>query len=383
MLRWPEGLDAQRFLYQYWQKAPLFLPQALPDLVSPLDPDELAGLACDPDIESRIVIENSDPPWSLENGPFEPERFARLPQTGWSLLVQDLDKHLPDTALLRDGFRFLPDWRFDDLMASYAPPGGSVGPHVDAYDVFLIQGRGRRRWQVDPSPRSNRRVPGSRLDLLADFRAIHEWVAEPGDVLYLPPGAAHHGVALDDCITWSVGFRSPLAADVMSALADTAPARAVRYADSDLVPEEAADGLIDDRAVARFRRLIEDAVLYEPGCLRETLGCLLTEPKSWLHPSAPETPVREPALRAHLAAGGGLSKHPMSLTARSRRERGWTLFANGRALQVDPSLESVVKALCAETGWPGEEVSEWLDQPGGSGLILDLLADGTLELSEL
>lgn len=187
MLRWPEGLDAQRFLYQYWQKAPLFLPQALPDLVSPLDPDELAGLACDPDIESRIVIENSDPPWSLENGPFEPKRFARLPQTGWSLLVQDVDKHVPDTTRLREGFRFLPDWRFDDLMASYAPPGGSVGPHVDAYDVFLIQGLGRRRWQVDPSPRSNRRVPGTRLDLLADFHAIHEWVAEPGDVLYLPP----------------------------------------------------------------------------------------------------------------------------------------------------------------------------------------------------
>lgn len=380
MLRWPEGLDVQCFLFEYWQKKPVFLPRALAAFSSPLDPDELAGLACDPDIESRIVMENSDPPWSLENGPFDPERITRLPQTGWSLLVQDVDKHLPETGRLRDAFRFLPDWRFDDLMVSFAPPGGSVGPHVDAYDVFLVQGLGRRRWQVDPLPRSNRRIPGTSLDLLADFHAIHEWIAEPGDVLYVPPGAAHHGVALDDCITWSVGFRSPLAADVISALADTPAARAVRYSDPDIVPEETADGLIDDRAVARFRRLVEDAVLYEPGCLRETLGRLLTEPKSWLHPPAPDAPVREPAVRAHLAAGGGISKHPMSLMARTRRDRGWTLFANGRALALDPSLESVAEALCAESAWPAQQVSGWMDRPGGSALILDLLADGTLEM---
>jgi 50S ribosomal protein L16 3-hydroxylase len=380
MLHWPEGLDVERFLYEYWQKKPVFLPRAIPSFDSPLDPDEVAGLACEPGIESRIVMENSDPPWTLENGPFEPERFGRLPQTGWSLLVQDVDKHVPESNRVRAGFRFLPDWRFDDLMVSFAPPGGSVGPHVDAYDVFLVQGLGRRRWHVDPSPRSRRRIPGTPLDLLADFQAVHEWVAEPGDVLYLPPGAAHHGVALDHCITWSVGFRSPLAADVIAALADTATARAVRYADSDMVPEEAADGLIHDRAVARFRRWLEDAVLHESGCLRETLGCLLTEPKSWLHPPAPEAPVREPGLRDHLDAGGGLSKHPMSLMARSRRERGWTLFANGRALAVDPSLESVAAALCAESAWPAERVSDWLGRPGGSALILDLLADGTLEL---
>ncbi len=379
MLRWPAGLDPAGFLHQHWQKTPLFLRGGLPGFRSPLDPDELAGLACDPQIESRLVLEHGDPPWQLEHGPFDPERLARLDETGWSLLVQDIEKHVPATGVLGESFRFLPDWRLDDLMASFAPPGGSVGPHVDAYDVFLVQGLGRRRWLVDATPGSRRRMPGTALDLLADFRPDREWIAEPGDVLYLPPGAAHHGIALEPCITWSVGFRSPTAGDLLAALADAEAVRDARYADPDLVAGEVADGLISDRAIARFRRLLEDSATHLPGLLEDTVGRLLTEPKSWLQPPVPEAPPREPELRAHLAGGGTLARHPMALVARTPGDRGWILFANGQAYPAAPALEPVVRGVCQGSTWPASTVAGWLDLPGGTGLILDLLAEGVLE----
>ena len=382
MIRWPEGLDPAGFLHEYWQKKPLFIRGGLAGFRSPLDPDELAGLACESQVESRLVIERGEPAWQLEHGPFDPDRLARLDDTGWSLLVQDIEKHVPPIGALREPFRFVPDWRLDDLMASFAPPGGSVGPHVDAYDVFLVQGLGRRRWLVDAAPASLRRLPGTPLGLLADFRPKQEWIAEPGDVLYLPPGAAHHGVALDACVTWSVGFRSPTVSDLLAALADAPAARDTRYADPDLVAEEVAGGLIGERAVARFRRLLEDSATHLPGLLENTLGRLLTEPKSWLQPPVPDPPPRAPDVHDHLARGGTLARHPMALLARTPAECGWLLFANGRAYPASPVLEPVVTALCTTDTWPPDAVAEWLELPGGTALVLDLLAEGALEIVE-
>ena len=176
------------FLQHYWQQKPLLIRQALAnDALPTLSPDELAGLACETDIESRLILEKDGPhPWQLENGPFDAERFASLPESHWTLLVQDVDKFVPQVAELLQWFRFVPDWRIDDVMISYAIDQGSVGPHVDNYDVFLLQIHGRRRWRISTQPIADDNfIPDIPLNILQQFDAEQEWLLEPGDMLYL------------------------------------------------------------------------------------------------------------------------------------------------------------------------------------------------------
>ena len=196
--RLPGGMPVETFLRDYWQKKPLVIRQAFSDGVRcPVDADELAGLACEQAVESRIVVEEENGhPWQLHNGPFSTERFTSPPAGNWTLLVQGLDHWVPEVADILDDFRFIPNWRLDDIMASYAPPGGSVGPHYDQYDVFLVQAQGHRRWQFGgqcggQSPR----IGGTPLRILKDWQPEQNVVLEPGDMLYLPPGIGHHGVS--------------------------------------------------------------------------------------------------------------------------------------------------------------------------------------------
>jgi 50S ribosomal protein L16 3-hydroxylase len=201
------ALDVRRFLAHYWQRRAVCIRQAFPGMTAPLTPAQLFALAARDEVESRLVTAYSGR-WRLAHGPFG---IAELPgprRAHWTLLVQGVDLHEPRVAALAAAFRFLPMARFDDVMISYAGPGGGVGPHVDQYDVFLLQAQGRRRWRIatafDP-----RLVEGLPLRVLAHFRAEQEWVLEPGDMLYLPPGVAHEGVAVDACMTVSIGFRLP------------------------------------------------------------------------------------------------------------------------------------------------------------------------------
>jgi 50S ribosomal protein L16 3-hydroxylase len=196
-----------RFMREVWQRRPLLIRQALPAFASPVSRDQLFELAARDDVESRCVSALRGH-WRLAHGPFERSSLPPLARSNWTLLVQGLDLHLPAAHELLQRFRFIPDARLDDLMASYATDGGGVGPHVDSYDVFLIQAHGRRRWRISRQ-RDRALVDGLPLAILADFRPSAEWVLEPGDVLYLPPGVAHDGVALGECITLSVGFRAP------------------------------------------------------------------------------------------------------------------------------------------------------------------------------
>lgn len=212
------GLSTEEFLRGYWQQRPLLIRGAIPDFVNPIDADELAGLACEPGVRSRLVLGHPDRrDWSVEYGPFEPERFSELPDTAWTLLVSELEHYWPEGPDWLRRFDFIPRWRRDDLMISYAVRDGSVGPHIDAYDVFLFQAQGRRRWQIqEPPPRSPICLPALPLAILRRFEATSEWVLEPGDMLYLPPGIPHLGMALDDdCMTWSIGFRAPAWRDLV------------------------------------------------------------------------------------------------------------------------------------------------------------------------
>lgn len=200
-------LPVGEFMRRYWQKWPLLVRQAIPALRPPVTRERLFALAAREEVEARLVTWFGGR-WRLAHGPFAAGRLPSLRRHGWTLLVQGVDLHDAAAGEFLARFRFLPDARLDDLMASYATDGGGVGPHVDSYDVFLVQTHGRRRWRIGLS-RDRRTVAGLPLQILADFRPTHEWVLEPGDLLYLPPGVAHEGVALGECITCSIGFRAP------------------------------------------------------------------------------------------------------------------------------------------------------------------------------
>ncbi|MEC8619282.1 MAG: cupin domain-containing protein [Pseudomonadota bacterium] len=210
---------ADEFLQEYWQQKPLLIRQALPGYISAISPDELAGLALEEEVESRLVVGGGNN-WSLRHGPFTEQDFLDLPQQDWTLLVQAVDLWVPQVQQLLELFAFLPLWRLDDVMVSFACPGGSVGPHFDQYDVFLLQVAGTRRWQIGGQCDGSTPLKADcQIRMLESFSSREEWLLEPGDMLYLPPGIAHWGVAESECLTYSIGFRSPNIADLLADLA--------------------------------------------------------------------------------------------------------------------------------------------------------------------
>ena len=219
-IQFPGDLDQAAFLKEYWQQKPLYMPQAWPDFDNPLPAEELAGLALEEAFPSRIVERHSPDKWTVRQGPFSENDFAALEDKHWSLLITDIEKHLPDFMQYVQPFRFIPDWRFDDFMISYAPPGGSVGPHVDDYDVFLIQARGQRSWELEgefralPTPEEEL-ISGTDLRLIKNFKTRESYLCQEGDILYLPPRLGHHGIARTECMTWSMGFKAPCFNDML------------------------------------------------------------------------------------------------------------------------------------------------------------------------
>ncbi len=213
------GLTPAQFMAEYWQKKPLLIRGAMPDFRGLLDPSELAGLACEAEVPSRLI--QFDPArqqegkgWEVRQGPFDDEDFTSLPPQHWTLLVQGVNHVLPEAQALLSQFNFIPNARLDDVMVSYAPTGGGVGPHIDSYDVFLLQGAGKRRWRISQQT-DLRLIADAPLRILSHFVSEQEWVLEPGDMLYLPPNVAHWGIAEDDeCMTYSIGFRAPAAREL-------------------------------------------------------------------------------------------------------------------------------------------------------------------------
>jgi 50S ribosomal protein L16 3-hydroxylase len=271
-------LSVREFMRRHWQRRPALIRAALPGVQPPLSAAQLFALAARGDVESRLVSTFGGR-WQLRHGPFARRTLPARKRAGWTLLVQGVDRHDPAAAALLARFRFLPDARLDDLMISYASDGGGVGPHVDSYDVFLLQVRGRRCWRISRQ-RNLESVAGMPLKLLAEFRATQQWVLEPGDLLYLPPGVAHEGTAVGgDCMTCSIGFRAPRYRDVLERWFDAAletPALQRQCRDAGLAtraPARLPAAMVED-VFERMRRL-------RPGrahAVRALLG-LLSEPK--------------------------------------------------------------------------------------------------------
>lgn len=217
-----DPLDLATFLQDYWQQKPILLRNALPDFEAPILPEELAGLSLEEEIESRIVVQHGEQDYELKRGPFSEEDYSQLPEENWTLLVQGCDRLLPEVADILNDFDFLPRWRIDDIMISYATKGGNVGPHFDHYDVFLLQAAGQRKWKLTTQDcvESNY-LQGVDLRLMETFTVEQEFVLNPGDILYLPPKVGHHGVAMDDqCMTFSVGYRSYRGQELWDSLGD-------------------------------------------------------------------------------------------------------------------------------------------------------------------
>jgi 50S ribosomal protein L16 3-hydroxylase len=318
----PLGMPAADFLRDYWQKRPLLIRNAFPGFESPISPDDLGALSLEANALSRLILwDRTTDQWRVETGPLPEDRFDRVPERDWTLLVQDVDKWDPDVRALIDHFDLLPRWRIDDVMISFAVEGGSVGAHIDQYDVFLLQGLGHRHWQIDANPEQSAEFrDDAPIKLLKSFTPSHEWTLGPGDMLYLPPGLGHHGVARDACLTFSLGMRAPSKAELIEdfalELASTADERD-RYADPDLAaPNDPFE--IDAAAVDRVKRTLGSMAGHgdaDDALLRRWFGRFITRYRVSGDIKPPKkTPTRAEFDEA-IAAGGTAQRHPFSRVA--------------------------------------------------------------------
>jgi 50S ribosomal protein L16 3-hydroxylase len=341
--------DCGSFLREHWQKRPLLIRNAWRSWSNPLHPDELAGLACEDEVESRLVT-NQDGRWALEHGPFEEERFGLLGKQGWTLLVQAVDQYVPEVAALLEPFRFVPNWRIDDVMVSYAADGGGVGPHFDQYDVFLVQGLGRRRWRIGAHcDQASELLPNDDLRLLAKFEAMEEWILEPGDILYVPPGIGHEGVAVgDDCMTYSIGFGAPSRGELIGNWSEHLLGEIQeedRYSDPELEVQD-NPGEIRAAVIAKLHSMVTERMLDRDSFAR-WFGQYSTTPKYPDLDWRPE-PIGLEDLRERLHRHPRLCRNPASRFSFVRQRAGsLLLFADGECFECCDEEAAFAEQLCA------------------------------------
>lgn len=373
-----------QFLDRHWQIAPLVVRGAAPGVSPALTPEAVARLACRDDVDSRLVLDRGGRRrWEVRFGPFTPREFARLPRTRWTLLVQEVDRLVPEAAEVLEHFRFLPNWRIDDLMVSYAADGGSVGPHVDDYDVFLIQAWGRRRWRIGSEPVGREvLVPGLELRVLASFRTDRAWVLEPGDMLYLPPRVPHHGTAIGPCMTYSVGLRAPSHQDIVAgflAHAVEAIDPSLRYADPDL-RRRRNPGRVDPAEVDRAHRILLEAVSSRRR-FAEWFGRFVTEPRREVHEAPRARPLTGSELVRALRDGAELRRSAVSRFAYVDRPRGAIeLFVGGRHYPLARGAAAAGRLLCGRGRLSAAALGAHLGRRGIAALLAEICNRGFLVL---
>lgn len=347
------GLTTRDFLRDYWQKRPLLVRQAIPGFGKLLDRPDLLELACRDDAESRLVRQSAGR-WHVAHGPQDPDRLARLPKRNWTVLVQGVNLMVPEADALMRAFNFIPYARLDDLMVSFAPTGGGVGPHFDSYDVFLIQGLGTRRWEIG-AQQDKTLVPGAPLRILKHFQPEETWDLEPGDMLYLPPQYAHNGVALTDCMTWSVGFRAYPASDIVARfldhLQDNLAVEGV-YTDPDLKPTD-HPGKIPGAMLKAFRDMLR-AIEWSKRDVEHFVGAYLSEPKANVFFDPPARPM---AFKRFLSEA---PRRGLAMDIRSSLlYRRHAFYMNGEHAEVDPAHVQTLRTLADRralpAGFPADE----------------------------
>ncbi len=365
------GLTVNEFLRDYWQKKPLLIRGALPQFQGLLDPQQLIDLACTEDVQARLVTQRGGN-FDLQYSPFEPDDFKKIKKSCWTVLVQGLNHNLPSATELLKPFAFIPHARLDDLMVSYAPKGGGVGPHFDSYDVFLLQGMGHRRWQISTQA-DQTLIEGAPLRILKDFKVEQEWILAPGDMLYLPPHCAHNGVAEDDCMTYSIGFRTPayqeLAEQFLVYLQDRICVEGM-YADPDLKTQNHPSEISAD-----MLRQVSDAikqVRWDKEDIANFLGCYLSEPKPHIYFDAPVKPLNSKKFSKAIHDKGLM----LNLKSQMLSHAG-SIFMNGESTPVSPSNYDLLRTLADERELPAindcpEELLELLYQWYLDGYIFPL-----------
>ena len=335
----PGSLDVGRFMRRNWQRAPLLVRGAFPAFADPLSPAQVLALARSRDAQSRLV-ERRGREWIVEHGPLAAARLKRLAGRDWTVLVQDTNHFSREAESLLARFDFIPHARIDDVMVSYAVPGGGVGPHVDSYDVFLLQGRGRRRWRISRQ-KDLSFVPGLDLRILRRFEPEEEWVLEAGDMLYLPPGVAHDGIAETECLTWSIGFRAPSDRELVAGFLDFLHERLSpqgHYADPGSAPAR-HPGEIPATLEAHIARTVS-AIRWSAADLREFAGRFLSEPKAHVYFTPPPAPLSRAAFEKRAARSG------IALDARARLLFSGTMFfLNGERVEVAPAARALARRL--------------------------------------
>lgn len=373
-------IDTATFLTEFWQKKPLLIRQGFPDFTHPLSADELAGLSLEEEVESRLVLETPGiaPYWKLRRGPFVEADFAALPKTHWTLLIQAVDRFIPEVASLLDHFDFIPQWRVDDVMISYAVKQGSVGPHYDNYDVFLYQAVGRRKWSLtsqDCNPENY--LNHVDLRIMDKFMVEEEYILEPGDMLYLPPHVGHHGVSLsDDCMTYSFGYRSYQSLELWTSFGDyllEQGQKTALYSDPNWADNNATS-LIPQQAWLNAKQIMQQ-LLDDEEQLKTWFGCFASSLDQQAEQQLPMPLTDEESDELSVFVEELLASQGLMRDASCRfayQDDPLSLFINGRQWCIDGVSPELVKFSANHRCLTIQDVQPFLKQNDNQLFLYEL-----------
>lgn len=343
-----DNFSVETFRSDIWQKSPAVIKGMFPEFQDPLNADELAGLALEPGVDSRVIQCNRGT-WNLSHGPFE--QYDQLGDSHWTLLVQAVNEHYPPAREIINAFQWMPSWRLDDLMVSFSTPQGGVGPHIDQYDVFIIQGDGKRRWQVGAKGNYQERTPHPDLKQIEAFEPIIDEVLECGDVIYIPAGFPHEGTAITPSLNYSVGFRAPSQAELLSSLADFAlefDKLGSRYTDSQesLFAQSNRSDFLPEEAIERIQNMLQDAVQDKTLIAQVAAKVLSTNPRPPLQ-FWPEINIAPPELIRMLAQSDGWLTAPglRWLFTSGQVSEPRAVYIQGTKFKSTPAVESLFKHI--------------------------------------
>lgn len=378
------GFDINDFLGNYWQKKPLYIPQLFSGFEDPISPEELAGLAMEADCESRLVEGNNPEDWAVSHGPFAEDRFTSLPQEAWTLLVQAVDQWNEPVYELKQLFKFLPQWRLEDIMVSFAAHGSGVGPHFDYYDVFLVQGSGQRKWQVGPKYTAKSKTKNcSGLSILGEFEVTDEYLLQSGDALYIPPQYGHWGTSIQRSLCYSIGCRAPSTAEILEGFSDFLIDRCPtedRYTDPNpAIPIKPGEITVESLTPS-FHRVVE--LLENKENYIQWFGQYATRPKYQGLIEPAQEQFKEPGILEALKDGAVIAVNPSSrLSFHIAEADGATLlFVDGETIHLAPELSWYGELLCRATEIHKEDLAKITAVPAALEQTAHLLNQGSLIL---